>query len=77
MIGDLPRLGAPVHNTGETFTASHGHIICGMGHHAHTYPVTSDTILPGDTATLPVNATGRGRHEAPTGAIPGAATVQS
>lgn len=58
MLQDLPRITVNVRNTGQTFSKARGRATCETGHTRHSYPVRSDTILPGDGAALPINATG-------------------
>jgi hypothetical protein len=55
-IGSTPRLSISVNNPGQTFARARGTISCSRNHKHHTYDVIMETVLPGDSATLPVNA---------------------
>jgi hypothetical protein len=54
----LVRLNVATRNTGQRFTRGTGRLNCTMGGTRTTYPVSMDTVLPGDTAELAVNGTG-------------------
>jgi hypothetical protein len=45
-------------NTGQAFAKAAGEASCAAGGRRSSYQVSADTILPGDTAVVPVNATG-------------------
>ena len=55
-VGPLARLLVHLDNTGQTFTGAKGSASCPVGGRPLTLPVTANTILPGDTAIVPVNA---------------------
>jgi hypothetical protein len=57
-VGSTPRLNIGLRNTGQTFTKGTGTAICTIGGRQVSFPLTMDTVLPGDGATLPVNAPG-------------------
>jgi hypothetical protein len=71
-IGSLQRLCVPVHNTGQTFTKGRGILSGRPGGQSRTYPVIMETVLPGDSAVLPVNARRLG-----TGAVPCSVRLRS
>ncbi len=56
-IGTLPRLNIVLANTGQTFAHAAGSAVC-SGAKPGRYAVYADTVLPGDHATIPANATG-------------------
>jgi hypothetical protein len=56
-IGPLPRLNIVLANTGQTFAHAAGSAVCSGAKPGH-YTVYADTVLPGDHATIPANATG-------------------
>jgi hypothetical protein len=53
-VGPTPRLYILVRNTGQTFGRATGNVSC----RDHSYRVIVDTVLPGGSAVLPVNAPG-------------------
>jgi hypothetical protein len=57
-VGSTPRLFVHEQNEGQTFTHATGTAVCTAGGGQRTYPVVSDTVLPGEGAVLPVNAPG-------------------
>jgi hypothetical protein len=57
-IGSLPRLYVHVRNTGQTFVKANGTLSCRVGGQDRSFRVVVDTVLPGDSAVLPVNAPG-------------------
>ena len=57
-VGPVARLSAKLRNTGQTFVHGSGTISCAVGPHQAVFPITVSTILPGDTAVVPVNAPG-------------------
>jgi WxL Interacting Protein, peptidoglycan binding domain len=57
-IGRTPRLSIPVNNPGQTFARAKGTITCSRGGTHHTYGVIMQTVLPGGSAALPINAPG-------------------
>ena len=57
-LGDLARLLIYERNVGDTFLKATGQAICVAGKTRHAYPVSSDTVLPGDTTDLAVNTPG-------------------
>ncbi len=56
--GPTPRLFIHVRNTGQMFTKSRGVTTCKDHGKETTYPVVSDTVLPGEGAILVTNAPG-------------------
>jgi hypothetical protein len=56
--GRAARLYLGLHNTGQTFSRTSGTVVCTFGGKRHSWAVTANTVLPGDTAVLPVNAPG-------------------
>ncbi len=57
-VGKTPRLNIPVRNTGQTFLHAVGRVRCLSGGRSHSYRVVMSTVLPGESAVLPVNARG-------------------
>ena len=57
-IGPLPRLNIVLANTGQTFAHAAGSAVCSGPGKPGRYTVYADTVLPGDHATIPANATG-------------------
>lgn len=57
-IGPTARLNLLVKNTGQRFTHATGQATCTAAGRRRHYPVITDTILPHDSATIPVNAKG-------------------
>ena len=57
-IGTLPRLNIVLLNTGQTFTHASGSATCAGSGKSGKYAVFADTVLPGDQAVIPANATG-------------------
>jgi hypothetical protein len=57
-IGTTTKLLIAERNTGGTFLHAKGSATCVRGSFRRVYPVTSDTVLPGDSTTLAVNAEG-------------------
>jgi hypothetical protein len=57
-IGKTPRLLVEVHNVGQRFTSATGSAVCTDQGHQHSYSVLANTILPGDSAVISVNALG-------------------
>jgi hypothetical protein len=57
-LDGLVRLTVEVHNTGQRFTKGNGEMSCGDGGDTRAYPVSMDTVLPGQGAGLQVNASG-------------------
>jgi hypothetical protein len=55
---DFSRLLVYERNTGETFLKATGTALCLAGAKRFAYPMSSDTILPGDMTTLAVNTPG-------------------
>lgn len=55
-VGRTPRLNLPVTNKGQTFAHGTGKITCVSGGRTHSYRVIMETVLPGGSAVLPVNA---------------------
>jgi hypothetical protein len=55
-VGTMARLNVHIHNTGLRFTKAQGTAICSPNGTRHSFPVFSDTTLPGDRAVVPVNA---------------------
>jgi hypothetical protein len=64
-VGSLPRLYIPVRNSGQTFTRATGSVACRTHGWSRSYRVVMDTVLPGDSAVIPVNAPGL-----PSGPVP-------
>jgi hypothetical protein len=57
-IGSTPRLYIPVRNTGQAFARAMGQVSCQAGRRHHSWRVIMETVLPGGSAVLPVNAPG-------------------
>ena len=57
-VGSTPRLLVRVHNSGQRFANGTGQAVCTSDGRQLSYPVLTNTILPGDLATVPVNAVG-------------------
>jgi hypothetical protein len=57
-IGSTPRLYIPVRNTGQAFARATGQVSCQAGGRDHSWRVIMETVLPGGSAVLPVNAPG-------------------
>lgn len=57
-IGGSARLLVSERNVGDTFLKATGQAICLAGKVRHAYPLSSDTVLPGNTTTLAVNTPG-------------------
>lgn len=57
-VGKTPRLLVFVYNTGQRFTSATGTAVCTTRGHRHSYVVLANTILPGDSAVVDVNAPG-------------------
>jgi len=57
-VGTTPRLIVHERNTGQTYTHAKGTATCTSGAKTFTFPVYSDTVLPGDRADLTTNAPG-------------------
>jgi len=57
-VGTTPRLIVHEQNTGQTYTHAKGTATCTDDAHTFTFPVYSDTVLPGDNADLTTNAPG-------------------
>lgn len=55
-IGTVPRLLVDVRNEGQSYAKGVGTATCSEGGLKKTLPVDVNTILPGQTATVPVNA---------------------
>lgn len=64
-IGSTPRLLIPVSNDGQRFVRATGTISCGAGADSRSYRVVMQTVLPGGSAMLPVNAPGLDRGQLP------------
>jgi hypothetical protein len=58
--GSIPRIYVQLHNIGQTFTHARGTAWCVVKGTRVSMPVTSDTVLPGQRAVLPINALGVG-----------------
>lgn len=56
--GPTARLNISLHNTGQTFNSASGTAACSAAGKKHSYPVSGDTILPGGSASIAVNAPG-------------------
>ncbi len=54
--GSVPRLLIGLHNSGQTFTKAQGSAACTVKGTSYSFPVSADTVLPGDAAVLPINA---------------------
>jgi len=57
-IGTTPRLNIELDNTGQTFARGTGTAACTSAGKQHTYKAYADTVLPGDSAGIAVNAPG-------------------
>jgi len=57
-IGTTVRLNIELDNTGQTFARGTGTAVCTSGGQQHTYKAYADTVLPGDSAGIAVNAPG-------------------
>lgn len=57
-IQALPRLLIGLENVGQRFTGAQGTALCTSGSSSHSYKVFANTILPGQSATVPVNVLG-------------------
>jgi hypothetical protein len=57
-VGSVARLLIDERNVGDTFLKATGEAICLAGKIRHAYPVSSDTVLPGNATTLAVNTPG-------------------
>ncbi|MCW2930116.1 MAG: hypothetical protein JWM19_1078 [Actinomycetia bacterium] len=55
-VGPAARLNIGVYNTGQTFSGGTGKASCRAAGQWHTYPVYTNTVLPGDHALIVVNA---------------------
>jgi hypothetical protein len=55
-IGKLPRLNVALRDTGQTFSGGKGQVSCTSAGRTHSFPVATNTILPGDQAQIAVNA---------------------
>jgi hypothetical protein len=64
-IGSTPRLYIPVRNTGQAFARATGQVSCQAGGRHHSWPVIMETVLPGGSAVLPVNAPGLTSRQLP------------
>ena len=64
-IGSTPRLYIPVRNAGQTFVRATGEVSCHSGGRPHSYQVVMSTVLPGDSAVVPINARGLSTGPAP------------
>jgi hypothetical protein len=56
--GPTPRLYIPVRNSGQAFVRATGNVSCRVGGRNHFYRVILETVLPGGSAVLPINAPG-------------------
>jgi hypothetical protein len=56
-VDGIVRLTVAVHNSGQRFTKGTGVISCGMDGATHSFGLSMDTVLPGQGAGLPINAT--------------------
>ncbi len=57
-VGSAPRMYVKVRNSGQTFAKAAGTASCALTGRQVSYAISSDTVLPGDSALLPVNAPG-------------------
>jgi len=57
-VGSTPRLLVHLHDGGNTFVRADGTATCTVDGRPRSWPVHSDTLLPGKDATVPVNAPG-------------------
>jgi hypothetical protein len=57
-VGPTPRLYIPVRNSGQTFGRATGNVSCRVAGRPRSYRVIMETVLPGGSAVLPVNAQG-------------------
>jgi hypothetical protein len=57
-IDGASRLSVDVRNVGQRFAKGVGDVTCAVDGVKHTYPVTMNTVLPGDAAALQVNGNG-------------------
>jgi hypothetical protein len=57
-VDGLVRLTVGVRNAGQRFTKGTGTIACSLGPVTHSFPLSMDTVLPGQGAGLPVNGRG-------------------
>jgi hypothetical protein len=64
-IGPTPRLYIPVRNTGQAFARATGQVSCQAGGRYRSWPVIMETVLPGGSAVLPVNAPGLASGQLP------------
>jgi hypothetical protein len=55
VVGPTPRLYVQVHNPGQTFVKATGNASCSRAGKQLVVPITMDTVLPAEGATLPVN----------------------
>lgn len=55
-VGRTPRIVMHLHNTGQMLAGATGTVSCTVRRKPLSYPVTVDTILPGDRAVVPINA---------------------
>jgi hypothetical protein len=56
--GPVARLSISLYNTGQTFSHGTGQATCQAGGRPHTYPFYAATVLPGNHASIAVNAPG-------------------
>jgi uncharacterized membrane protein len=59
-VGSMPRLFVHVDNAGQTFAKGNGTVTCTGADRELSYPIVVDTVLPGEAASVPVNAPGLG-----------------
>jgi hypothetical protein len=64
-VGHTPRLFISVHNLGQTFARAKGTVLCTVHGRPHSYRVIVETVLPGTTAVLPINAPGLSGESVP------------
>jgi hypothetical protein len=57
-LDGLVRLTVQVRNTGQRFTQGTGTLSCTKGGTTRSFGLSMDTVLPGESAGLPVNGTG-------------------
>ena len=55
-IGKMARLSVALRDTGQTFSGGKGQASCTSAGRTHSFPVATNTILPGDQAQIAVNA---------------------
>jgi len=56
--GSTARLNISLRNTGQTFNSASGTAACSAAGKRYSYPVSGNTILPGGSASIAVNAPG-------------------